>query len=200
MNPYYFYKSLLELREDYKHLLSEIEENEGEITEEIKEKFIKVDDDHEATLFSAYNIMQELKGSVETRQKEIDRLQKKNDIAEKSIDAWKKFVIEMVKIKSPKNESGNQHVKVNDVSFTVSKSKSLIIHEDFDDERFTKWVLKDKIPTEHKTRIENYLKNKISEDIKFEKTVDKNAVKKEIDSGVLIKGAEIQESDKLILK
>ena len=68
--------TLWELEKRYRDLFRDIEENEGEITEEIQEQLAINQDDFEDKVEAYFVIISEYESYIERRKKEIERLQK----------------------------------------------------------------------------------------------------------------------------
>lgn len=201
MNQYHEYQSLQEMKAVYKEIQDQLEQNGGELTDELQIALSYVDDTYDEMIFRIYNIIQEVEGVKERRQAEIKRLQEKAAAEDKSVKAWKDLLKNLIKERGTPNKSGNLNFKVNDLSFTVTKSTAVVVEEDFDNPAFTSYVLGEKVSPLHKQSIENFLKQYAgAEEVKFSKAVDKTAIKKAIAEGLVVEGAHLETSENLSVR
>jgi hypothetical protein len=201
MSQYLEYQSLLEMKAAYRELFTLLEENGGELTPEIQESFALIDESYEEMIYRVWNIIKETEGLIANREAEIKRLQTKTATNEASIKSWKSMLLTMVKERGTPNANGNKNIKVNDLSFTVGKSSSVIVDDTFENPAYTTWTLAEKLKPIHKISILNFLKQQTgSDEIKFNKVVDKAAIKKVITNGGVVEGAYLEPSENITVR
>lgn len=201
MNQYHEYQSLQEMKAIYKEIQDQLEQNGGELTDEIQIALSYIDDGYDELVFRIYNIIQETEAKKQRRQEEINRLKNKAAIDDKSIESWKELLKNLIKERGTPNKSGNLNFKTDDLSFTITRSQSVVVDEDFNDPTFTSYSLNERVNAIHKQSIELFLKQYAGlEAVRFNKAVDKIAIKKAIAEGEEIEGARIETSENLNIR
>jgi len=205
MNTYFQYLDLQQAKKKYEEVFALLEED-GELTEEIEVKLMEAEESFETLAFDVVNLIDELKLSKSGKEKEIERLEKANQSVDNQVDYLKKFLQSLVKSVGEINKTGNKTLKVGTRNLSVTKSTSLNVSPDFDEEKFLSWQLKTRIDNkEYADRIKRFFNDREVE-VEFDKVVDKRGLAKalkelkEIDPEAYIEGVEEITKDQLNIK
>lgn len=199
MNTYQF-KSMTELMLRYNEIFKLIEENEGEVTDEITEELNAIEEDYELLAYDILLINEGLENEINRRKNEIERLKTLNNSDARNIDNFRKMLTDIVKNKGRINRSGNNTLKVADHNLSVTKSKSVSVSEDFKDERYIDYKLNIKLSAQHKERIDKYITTNLGIEDSFVGIVDKKSLKEDLENGIEVEGAEIILKDQLNIR
>lgn len=192
MNQYIEYLAFNELNASYKNFLDLIEELEGEIPEEYLAEFLELEETVEETIFRAYNIRKEFEAGIKNRKLRIESLKLKNDRDEKKIEFFRNIEITLLKKKS--EASGRNTMNFSDMSWTLSKSKSVIYDDTFNDKRFITYSIKDRLDEDTLNKLKAIV------DLNADMVVGKDELGKALKAGEKITGASLQELDKLTVR
>ena len=184
--------TLWELEKQYRDLFRDIEENEGEITEEIQEQLAINLEDFEDKVEAYFVIISEYKSYIERRKAEIERLKKLSEkdtlkveyLEERLKDALHLFGGSKITQTGKKNFFSN--FKNLDIKLVSSASESVRTIEGFNNKDYCEYKIVDKLSF---TELE-----KIKEVAKVESEVipDKRKIKDALENGKDIEGAEIE--------
>lgn len=199
-NTYWLYRDLIELSQKYKSVYEKIEEQEGVLDEEIENSLIEVESDYEILATDVINLINNLEDTKIGRNREIKRLQDKNTSVDNQVEFLKKFLITIVKSKGVANKSSNLNYKFNDYSLTVSKRTNYEIGEDFNDPRFIREVIEEKLPAEEAHMVKVFLKKRLNIDPKVKQVVLKEELNRECKENGLVIGVTEREKENLIIK
>lgn len=199
-NTYWLYRDLVELSQKYKSVYEKIEEQEGVLDEEIENSLIEVESDYEILATDVINLINNLEDTKIGRNREIKRLQDKNTSVDNQVEFLRKFLITIVKSKGVANKSSNLNYKFNDYSLTVSKRTNYEIGEDFNDPRFIREVIEEKLPAEESNMIKVFLKKRLNIDPKVKQVVLKDELNRECKENGLVEGVLEKEKESILIK
>ena len=199
-NTYWLYRDLVELSQKYKSVYEKIEEQEGVLDEEIENSLIEVESDYEILATDVINLINNLEDTKIGRNREIKRLQDKNTSVDNQVEFLRKFLITIVKSKGVANKSSNLNYKFNDYSLTVSKRTNYEIGEDFNDPRFIREVIEEKLPAEESNMIKVFLKKRLNIDPKVKQVVLKDELNRECKENGLVEGVLEKKKESILIK
>ena len=199
-NTYWLYRDLVELSQKYKSVYEKIEEQEGVLDEEIENSLIEVESDYEILATDVINLINNLEDTKIGRNREIKRLQDKNTSVDNQVEFLKKFLITIVKSKGVANKSSNLNYTFNDYSLTVSKRTNYEIGEDFNDPRFIREVIEEKLPAEESNMIKVFLKKRLNINPKVKQVVLKDELNRECKENGLVEGVLEKKKESILIK
>jgi hypothetical protein len=100
-------KALYEISQDYQNVISQLEENGGELTDELKAELDRIDGDAEAKIEHVALAIRQKEAEAEVVGKECERLQGRGRSIRNQIDSLKQYlhmnlsVLEKPKVKTP---------------------------------------------------------------------------------------------------
>lgn len=184
--------TLWEIEKKYRDIFRDIEENEGEITEEIQEQLAINLEDFEDKVEAYFVIISEYKSYIERRKAEIERLKKLSEkdilkveyLEERLKDALHLFGGSKITNTGKKNFFSN--FKNLDIKLLSSASESVRTIEGFDNKDYCEYKIVDKLSFQELEKIKEVTK------VESEAIPDKIKIKKDLDKGKDIEGAEIE--------
>lgn len=192
--------SLWEIESQFRNIISELEENGGELTEEISESLAINKSDFEEKAESYFVVLNNYDKEIEKAKSEIERLQDKNKNREKIIDQLKKKLISAVHLyglsKTTPTGRINYSIKFPnlDLSLNSNASESVeILDETKIKNQFIKYSLNNDFTFEEMHKLKNFIEsNKIIEDIKLIKNIDKTKIKESLKNKNNVDGADLK--------
>jgi len=184
--------TLWEIEKKYRDIFRDIEENEGEITEEIQEQLAINQDDFEEKVEAYFVIISEYKSYIERRKAEIERLKKLSEkdalkveyLEERLKDALHLFGGSKITDKGKRNFFSN--FKNLDIKLTSSASESVKTIEGFNNKDFCEYKIIDKLSFTELEKIKEVA------NIQTEAIPDKRKIKDALENGVEIEGVELE--------
>lgn len=184
--------TLWEIEKQYRDIFREIEENEGEITEELQEQLAINQDDFEDKVEAYFVIISEYKSYIERRKAEIERLKKLSEkdtlkveyLEERLKDALHLFGGSKVTDKGKRNFFSN--FKNLDIKLLSSASESVRTIEGFNNKDYCEYKIVDKLSFTELEKIKEVAK------VESEAIPDKRKIKDALENGKDIEGAEIE--------
>ncbi|KAF5080343.1 Siphovirus Gp157 [anaerobic digester metagenome] len=178
----------LQLIEQLEDAMNAVEADENEINEG---ELIKALEINEAELHdkikSYYYVIKMKEGEIKLAEDEIKRLQQAKQTKENLIDRLKDSVNEALKMWGTKTDAGGYKMKVGDLSVWNVFHKPVRLSDDFSDTKYAKYTIKDRLTKEEIEAIKKAVVKPIETDISFDKT----KIKYDLQSGIEIKGATI---------
>lgn len=121
--------SLFGIVEKYHYLLSQIEENEGELTPELEEELSITSDELEDKLRAYRQVIIAQKANIDYNKDEIERLRERNSSFEKTRDRLIKSVVEALHTFGDVGKNGNYSLKFPDFTVYTKETESINIDE-----------------------------------------------------------------------
>ena len=118
--------NLFGIAQKYDYLVSQIEENDGEITEEIAEELAIAESELEDKLRAYRQIIDAQKANIAYNKDEIKRLRDRNTSFDKIAGRLKSSVVDALHIFGQVGKSGNYSLKFPD--FTVIQKSRKVFH------------------------------------------------------------------------
>lgn len=121
--------NLFGIAQKYDYLVSQIEENDGEITEEIAEELAIAESELEDKLRAYRQIIDAQKANIAYNKDEIKRLRDRNTSFDKIAGRLKSSVVDALHIFGQVGKSGNYSLKFPDFTVYTKESESVSINE-----------------------------------------------------------------------
>lgn len=185
--------SLYNIEQKYFSIIAEIENNEGEITPELAEQLAVTEDDVKNKLRAYYYIMKQKEGEMAVIDDEIERLKNLKDSKANLIERLKKACGSALMLFGTPTKTGNYKLELDDLTLSNVFHKPLKLDEDFNNEVYTLYTLKEKLTKSQLTEIAKLIGDKVlSTSIP---SADKVRIKEDLLAGAEIKGARISTED-----
>lgn len=121
--------SLFGITEKYNYLLSQIEDNEGELTPELEEELRITEEELEDKLRAYRQVILAEKANIEYNKDEIKRLRERNLGFEKGKDRLIKNVVQALQMFGNQGKNGNYSLKYPDFTVYTKETESISINE-----------------------------------------------------------------------
>ena len=121
--------NLFGIAQKYDYLVSQIEENDGEITEEIAEELAIAESELEDKLRAYRQIIDAQKANIAYNKDEIKRLRDRNTSFDKIAGKLKSSVVDALHIFGQVGKSGNYSLKFPDFTVYTKESESVSLNE-----------------------------------------------------------------------
>lgn len=184
--------TLWEIEKQYREIVSELEENGGEITPEIEEVLAINRDDFEDKVEAYFVIISEYNSYIERRKLEIERLKKLIQKDEEKVEYLEERLKNALHLYggSKITKTGKQNFFSNfkniDIKLTSSASESVKTIEGFNNKDFCEYKIIDKLSFTELEKIKEVA------NIQTEAIPDKRKIKDALENGVEIEGVELE--------
>lgn len=122
--------SLFGIAEKYDYLVSQIEENDGEVTEEVASELAITEQELEDKLRAYRKILDVKKLETEYNKEEIKRLRERNAGFDKATKRLKQAIVDALHVFGVQSKSGNFNLKFPDFTVYTKESQSINVNED----------------------------------------------------------------------
>jgi len=183
-------KTLWEIDKDLQTAFQQLIENEGELTDELDEILTINQSEFNDKANDYVWVIKNLEQVIELRKSEIDRLKQKNQATDNTISRLKTYLMHSLQLRGGK-------AKVDDFSLSIGKSVSVKVDEALINPKFCRFTLSTKLDLNDANAVSSLLNIDATA---FKKEVNKTEIKKEIQQGVDIVGAELVESQHLTIR
>lgn len=178
--------NIFQLSEEFLYLLQDIEDAEGEITEELAERLAINKEDFSKKMDGYAKIIRSLQGNVETIKDEAKRLSDLKVSTENKIDKMKQVMNEALKLFGEVGKTGNQTFKTGTNSFWNVYHKPLVITDETKvPEDYLQYDLKTHLPEEAMKDIADTLADYELLAITFDSSIKRDALKKAVENGTV---------------
>lgn len=180
--------NIFQLEQEYLSLMTELEENGGELTDELVKR-LEVNSSNFASKMDNYaNVIALLEGNSKIIEDEIERLSELKKSNENSIASMKKVMITALELFGEVGKTGNRKYKTALHSYWNVYHKPLVIEDE-------STVPRDYIKYSLSTNMSNTLKEKIAEVLEkenilnptFAQSIDKTKLKDDVEAGIVNK-------------
>lgn len=187
--------NIFQLQEEYLYLMQDIEQAEGEITEELAERLAINKEDFSAKMDAYANIIAQFTGEIAIIDTELERLKGLKTSKENAITRMKAAMNDALKLFGEPGKTGNQTFKTPLHSYWNVYHKPLVIDDDA------------KVPVDYigynlKTQLPHNLMEEVSDtlasyskdyEFTFEDSVKRTELKKAIEGGLTLDGVRIDD-------
>lgn len=182
-NSYFQYletsKLLFKYREAIELLQEELENNGGELTNEIEESFKQIEEDGELLAWEILQLQDAIDSEIKTNKERIERIEKLNISLGKQDGYLDSLLSILIKENGKLNNSANFALKLGERNLTLQKKISYDVGDNFSDSTFIRYSVKGKITEENAKRIETFLHQKGEEGV-----LEKQILKRELASHI----------------
>jgi len=123
-------KNIYEIADDYIAVIAEIENNEGELTEDMEKRLQIAEDELEEKLRAYRSVIKQNESFVDYNKDEIKRLRDRNKSFDNTKERLCKYIIPALHMFGKQTASGNFSVKYPDFSVSTRLSESVSLNPD----------------------------------------------------------------------
>jgi len=123
-------KNIYDIADDYIAVIAEIENNEGELTEDMEKRLQIAEDELEEKLRAYRSVIKQNESFVDYNRDEIKRLRDRNKSFDNTKERLCKYIIPALHMFGKQTASGNFSVKYPDFSVSTRLSESVSINPD----------------------------------------------------------------------
>lgn len=123
-------RTIYDIADDYITVIAEIENNEGELTEDMEKKLQIAEDELEEKLRAYRSVIKQNESFVDYNKDEIKRLRDRNKSFDNTKERLCKYIIPALHMFGKQTASGNFSVKYPDFSVSTRLSESVSINPD----------------------------------------------------------------------
>lgn len=123
-------RNIYEIADDYIAVIAEIENNDGEITEDLEKRLQITEDELEEKLRAYRSVIKQNESFVDYNKDEIKRLRDRNKSFDNTKERLCKYIIPALHMFGKQTASGNFSVKYPDFSVSTRLSESVSINPD----------------------------------------------------------------------
>lgn len=126
--------NIFEISKELESVFDELEENGGELTEELEEKLSISQDEFRSKVNAYLSIIKHIESNIDCCDKEIKRLQSVKKSKQNTIDRLKNILVWAIDKFGDSNKSGNKYVDLGTSKVTVKSSNKVIVNEKYADD------------------------------------------------------------------
>ena len=126
--------NIFEISKELESVFDELEENGGELTEELEEKLSISQDEFRSKVDAYLSVIRHTESDVDCCDKEIKRLQAVKKNKQNTIERLKNILIWAVDKFGDVNKSGNRYVDLGTSKVTVKSSNKVVVNEEYADD------------------------------------------------------------------
>lgn len=126
--------NIFEISKELESVFDELEENGGELTEELEEKLSISQDEFRSKVNAYLSIIKHTESDIDCCDKEIKRLQSVKKSKQNTIDRLKNILVWAINKFGDSNKSGNKYVDLGTSKVTVKSSNKVIVNEKYADD------------------------------------------------------------------
>ena len=203
--------SLFNIEVKYLNLMRQIEDLEGEITEELEKELSINKDELESKIKGYHHIILSLTGDMQIIDDETKRLSTLKKTKENLIKRLKKSILEAVNLFGYNGKSGNKKLDFDTIKLYTKDSQAVNVNEDSFYEHALELIDSEKKVDDEEVFIykvttdfnrEQYQAFKDNTDIPFDMTpkISKDHIKSLIEQGIEVRDAAIVKNQSVIIK
>lgn len=141
-------RSIHSIQEDYFSVIRELEENGGELTEELQERIQIAEADFEGKAEAYVKVISVLESDTDAIVKEVERLAKLSTSKTNTAKRLKETLLNALTLFGTKDKKGIWRYEKPTFKLSTRKSTSTEVKEGFNDERFITYTVKPKFSQE----------------------------------------------------
>ena len=126
--------NIFEISKELESVFDELEENGGELTEELEEKLSISQDEFRSKVNAYLSIIKHTESDIDCCDKEIKRLQSVKKSKQNTIDRLKNILVWAIDKFGDSNISGNKYVDLGTSKITIKPSNKVIVNEKYADD------------------------------------------------------------------
>ena len=126
--------NIFEISKDIESVFEELEENGGELTDELEEKLSISQDEFRSKVDAYLSVIRHTESDVDCCDKEIKRLQTVKKTKQNSIERLKNILVWAIDKFGDVNKSGNKYIDLGTSKITIKSSNKVIVNEEYADD------------------------------------------------------------------
>ena len=126
--------NIFEISKELESVFNELEDNGGELTEELEEKLSISQDEFRSKVNAYLSIIKHTESDIDCCDKEIKRLQSVKKSKQNTIDRLKNILVWAIDKFGDSNKSGNKYVDLGTSKITIKSSNKVIVNEKYADD------------------------------------------------------------------
>lgn len=123
--------NIFEISRELDSIFDELEENGGELTEELEEQLSISQDEFTSKVKAYLSVIKRTESDVECCDKEIKRLQDVKRSKQNSIEKLKNILIWAIDKFGEVNKSGNKYIDLGTDKLTIRNSEKVVVNDDY---------------------------------------------------------------------
>lgn len=123
--------NIFEISRELESVFNELEDNGGELTEELEEKLSISQDEFTSKVNAYLSVIKHTESDIDCCDKEIKRLQSVKKSKQNSIEKLKNILIWAIDKFGEVNKSGNKYIDLGTTKLTIRNSEKVIVNEDY---------------------------------------------------------------------
>lgn len=126
--------NIFEISKDIESVFEELEENGGELTDELEEKLSISQDEFRSKVDAYLSVIRHTESDVDCCDKEIKRLQAVKKTKQNSIERLKNILVWAIDKFGDVNKSGNKYIDLGTSKITIKASNKVVVNEEYADD------------------------------------------------------------------
>ncbi len=126
--------NIFEISKDIESVFEELEENGGELTDELEEKLSISQDEFRSKVDAYLSVIRHTESDVDCCDKEIKRLQAIKKTKQNSIERLKNILVWAIDKFGDVNKSGNKYIDLGTSKVTIKASNKVVVNEEYADD------------------------------------------------------------------
>lgn len=126
--------NIFEISKDIELIFEELEENGGELTDELAEKLSISQDEFRSKVDAYLSVIRHTESDVDCCDKEIKRLQVVKKTKQNSIERLKNILIWAIDKFGEVNKSGNRYIDLGTSKVTIKASNKVVVNDEYADD------------------------------------------------------------------
>lgn len=190
--------SLWEIERDFRNIIAELEDNGGELTDQITEAIAINKNDFEQKAQSYYVVLANYNNEIEKASFEIKRLAEKNKKRELIISQLNERLKSAVHLygTSKLTKTGRKNYVMEfpnlDVSLVSNASEIVELDEGFTNAKYSKYNIKDNFNVEDAKKLIKFIKEELNTTPILEAIIQKSIIKEDLNKGLEIENARLK--------
>ena len=125
--------NIFEISKELESVFDELEENGGELTEELEEKLSIHQDEFRSKVDAYLSVIRNIESDIDCCDKEIKRLQNVKKSKQNTIEKLKTILVWSIDKFGDVNKSGNRYIDLGTSKVTIKSSNKVVVNEDYAD-------------------------------------------------------------------
>lgn len=123
--------NIFEISKEIQSVFEELEDNGGELTDELEEKLSISQDEFRSKVEGYLSVIKTIESEIECCDKEIKRLQSVKKVKQNSIERLKRVLIWAIDTFGDINKSGNRFIDLGTAKITIKSSDKVVVNEEY---------------------------------------------------------------------
>ena len=123
--------NIFEISKEIESVFEELEENGGELTDELEEKLSISQDEFHSKVNAYLSVIRNTESDIECCDKEIKRLQAVKKTKQNSIERLKRILIWAIDKFGDVNKSGNKYIDLGTSKVTIKSANKVVVNDEY---------------------------------------------------------------------